>query len=342
MAGAEKAGKYTGLMAAAAYGVCSMTIVLFNKAVMSVYGFSYPQVLTLLQSIVTLVCMLALRQVGILKFPNLTWDIAKRVAPLSMVFLFYVVVSLASLGRVNIPMFTALRRTTIVMVMIEEYLLYGKTQNKAILATVVVMVVGAVIAASKDLTYDPISYIMLFLTNLATSLYTVSIAGVKKQGNMSAHALLFYNTVLTVPVLAILAIVTGEVEAAMNLFEFWGDANFLLCFFFSCTLAFFMNFAVYLSTSLNGPAVQTVVGQLKNFAGFILGLALFDDYVYHPVNFFGLCIGFLGGVAFSIVTMQQKKAANAAEEDKPSTASAVAAALDKESAGQHATKDADV
>ena len=34
--------------------------------------------------------------------------------------------------------------------------------------------------------------------------------------------------------------------------------------------------------------------------------------------------------------------ANAAEEDKPSTASAVAAALDKESAGQHATKDADV
>jgi hypothetical protein len=40
----------------------------------------------------------------------------RQVFPLAAIFLFYVVVSLSALGAVNIPMFTALRRTTILVV----------------------------------------------------------------------------------------------------------------------------------------------------------------------------------------------------------------------------------
>jgi len=322
--------RFAGLAAALAYGVSSMAITLFNKAVLSVYGFNYPQVLTLLQSIVTICSLWGLRRAGIMSFPDMTMQLAYKVAPLAMIFLFYVIVSLASLGRVNIPMFTALRRTTIVMVMLEEYYLNGTTQSRAILASTVVMVLGAIIAAMKDLTFDPVSYLLLFLTNLATSLYTVFIARVKKQNQLTAHALLFYNTALTLPVLTILALVSGEAAAAMYEFPYWSDNGFLACFFFSCTLAFGMNLAVYLSTALNGATTQSVVGQLKNFAGFILGLVLFDDYIYDPTNFAGLLIGFSGGVAYSIVQMRTSKPAAASNKDKDEGSSAIAQALDHE------------
>jgi hypothetical protein len=78
---------------------------------------------------------------------------------------------------------------------------------------------------------------------------------------------------------------------------------------------------------LNGATTQSVVGQLKNFAGFVLGLMLFDDYIYDPTNFAGLLIGFSGGVVYSIIQMRTPKAKPAAQAD---TASAVANAADSE------------
>jgi hypothetical protein len=50
------------------------------------------------------------------------------------------------------------------------------------------------------------------------------------------------------------------------------------------------------------------VGQLKNFVAFLLGLVLFDDYIYDPINFLGLIIGFIGGVQYSWVSYLEKAA----------------------------------
>lgn len=58
-------------------------------------------------------------------YPSFDWGVARKVAPLSFVFIAYVVISLISLGRVNVPMFTALRRVTVVFVMVEEHYLLG-------------------------------------------------------------------------------------------------------------------------------------------------------------------------------------------------------------------------
>ena len=82
--------------------------------------------LTLLQGFVTVVCLNLMRKLKFIDYPNFDWAVARKVAPLSFVFISYVVISLISLGRVNVPMFTALRRVTVVFVMIEEYYLLGE------------------------------------------------------------------------------------------------------------------------------------------------------------------------------------------------------------------------
>jgi hypothetical protein len=69
--------------------------------------------LTLLQGLTTIVCLQAMKARGWADFPSFNWDVAKKVAPLSFVFISYVVISLFALERVNVPMFTALRRLTV-------------------------------------------------------------------------------------------------------------------------------------------------------------------------------------------------------------------------------------
>ena len=115
-----------------------------------------------------------MKRAGLVDFPAFNFATARKVAPLSFVFVAYVVVSLISLGRVNVPMFTALRRLTIVFVMIEEYFLLSEAEapgagaegaappspradimaSKAVIGSVFVMLLGAAIAAWKDLTFD--------------------------------------------------------------------------------------------------------------------------------------------------------------------------------------------
>jgi hypothetical protein len=234
-----------------------------------------------------------------------------QVAPLSFVFISYVVVSLVALGRVNVPMFTALRRVTILFVVVEEWYLLRIWPSQAITNSIWTQSIGAAIAAWKDLTYDPVSYFFLFLTNLFTSLYTVYINVVKKETGLNIWAMMFYNNITTMPVLFVIAWYTGDLQDAIN-FPYMTDWLFQVYFQASIFLAFLLNVSTFYCTTLNTARTQNVVGQLKNFVAFLLGLVLFDDYIYDPINFLGLIIGFLGGVQYSWVSYLEKAAKDAA------------------------------
>ena len=228
-----------------------------------------------------------------------------QVAPLSFVFIAYVVISLMSLERVNVPMFTALRRLTIVFVMVEEYFLLSRSPSRLITYSVLVMCLGAAIAAWKDLTFDPVSYFYLFLTNLFTSLYTVYITKVRKDTNLNPIGMLFYCNVSSMPVLFLLAWYSGDIAKAWA-FPRMGELFFQINFQASIFLAFLMNVSVFYCTSLNSARTQTVVGQLKNFVAFLLGLVLFDDYIYDPINMLGLWVGLAGGVWYAYIESVEK------------------------------------
>ncbi len=83
-------------------------------------------------------------------------------------------------------------------------------------------------------------------------------------------------------------------------------------------LAFALNLSTFYCTTLNSARTQTVVGQLKNFIAFLLGLVLFHDYKYDPYNLLGLLVGFAGGVYYSWVTYVEKLAKDAAKKGTPS------------------------
>ena len=67
------------LLACLSYGSVSVSITLFNKAVFSVYGFHYPNFVTTLQIVVTILYMHMLKRIGVFQFSSLTARGAKQV-----------------------------------------------------------------------------------------------------------------------------------------------------------------------------------------------------------------------------------------------------------------------
>ena len=91
-----------GLLSALSYSLFSMTITLTNKALLTSYGFESTLTLTFLQGLVTVVALDVMRLRGWISFPSFNFSTARDVLPLALVFVAYVVISLISLGRVNV------------------------------------------------------------------------------------------------------------------------------------------------------------------------------------------------------------------------------------------------
>lgn len=176
-----------------------------------------------------------------------------------------------------------------------------------VLRPVIVIVLGAGIAAAKDLTFDMESYVFIFFANLFSSLYAVFINVTKKETGLDVFGMLYYNYLVLLPLVIILGVVTGDFEASLN-FPHLYDFSFQIAFQASVFLAFLLNLAAFYCTILNSATTKTVTGCLKNFFTMVLGLYLFDDYIYHPMNFLGLCIAFVGGVWYSVETYTSKPA----------------------------------
>jgi solute carrier family 35 protein len=69
----------------------------------------------------------------------------------------------------------------------------------------------------------------------------------------------------------------------------------------SISQAFLLNVCIFYCTTVNSPLATTVTGQLKDLLMTSLGMVLFGDVIYNPVNIMGLCVGLGGGMWYSYI-----------------------------------------
>lgn len=73
---------------------------------------------------------------------------------LGLTFILYMVFGMIAMKVVNIPMYTTLRRTTVVFVMLLEWFIARKTSSLSIKVSVGMMIAGAMVAGVHDLNFD--------------------------------------------------------------------------------------------------------------------------------------------------------------------------------------------
>lgn len=210
-----------------------------------------------------------------------------------------VVVGLSALSLVNIPMFSAFRRLTLLFVMGAEYVFLKKTHSRAIMYTVIVMTIGAFISAVDDVTFSRLGYCLVFLNNVLTAGYLAAIKRAMKETNFDPLTLLYYTALLGFPLVALLLISTGELAHVIIAFRTQPELlswRFLASLILTATGAFAVNFSTSLCTHVTSPLTTSVAGQVKNVLQTVLG---FFSWGFVPtfLNTVGLLIA-LGAQIF--------------------------------------------
>ncbi|XP_020688266.2 UDP-N-acetylglucosamine transporter UGNT1 [Dendrobium catenatum] len=217
-----------GAYAALSYMLCAVLLVMFNKAALSSYNFPSANVITLSQMICSTSLLYVLRRWKIITFSvGDLWSSTDsgnfvppktllHTLPLSLAYLLYMLAGMESVRGVNVPMYTTLRRTTVVFTMIVEYLLIGQKYTLSIVGSVALIVFGAFVAGARDLSFDTYGYAIVFLSNITTAIYLATISRIGKSSGLNTFGLMWCNGLVCTPILLFWTLVRGDLELTIS------------------------------------------------------------------------------------------------------------------------------
>lgn len=301
------------------YGTCSILIVMVNKIVLTSYKFPSFQVLGLGQMMAILTVIGVAKITGMVKFPNPSVSQFQKVWPLPLFYILNLVFGLGSTKKLNLPMFTVLRRFSLLFMAIGQAYVLNQYESNQVNVTLLFMVGGAFIAAINDLAFDLVGYFFVLINNFTTAA-SVVYSKQKLNTEMSKWELLFYNALISLLPAFLVAYVAGDITKAYY-FESWADYKFLTCFLLSCIMGFLLMYSTVLVNQLTSPLTLAVSGCIKNILVTYSGMFVGGDYVFDEKNFIGINMSVLASVAYSYFKFTERNNNSPKAEESSSTPS---------------------
>lgn len=288
------------------YALASLMIIFANKIVLTSYRFSSFQTLALGQLTITLIIIKLAKIFKIIKIADLNAQTGWKLLPLALIYFGNLLFGLGGTKSLNLPMFSVLRRFSVLMTMYGELYILRLKKPFQIQLSIYMMVFGAIVAAFNDITFDIHGYAFIALNNFFTAANGIYTKKKLDSTNMGENELLYYNAMFTIFPLILLSFYSGEIEKLKN-YDGWADPGFWFFFIVSSFMGFLLNYSWMLCTRFNSPLTTTVIGCLKNILVTYLGIFVGGDYVFSNLNFIGLTISTTSSIFYSYLTFVQKK-----------------------------------
>lgn len=286
----------------------SLGAIFINKTCLTGYHFRYPLTMMLLQMGCAISWLSSLHIAGYIQLPHASFHDLIVLSGPTVLFTSNIVVGLSALSLVNIPMFSAFRRITLLFVMVAEYIYLKKTHSLGIVCTVIVMTIGAFVSAVDDVSFSRLGYCLVFANNGLTAAYLASIKKVMKLMEINPVGLLYYTALLGFPLVTTMVICTGELGRVLVAFRTqpellsWG---FMISLLLTAMGAFAVNFSTSLCTHVTSPLTTSVAGQVKNVLQTVLGFFSWG-FVPTMTNTVGLLIALCAQMFFAYLKYKEQ------------------------------------
>ena len=289
-AAAAKSRAFWSVLYSSFYCIASISMVAVNKVVVSNYQFSFTFFLLLLQSTATL----GLAEIIKVR-PKFNADLAKKLVPLSLIYLVNVCCGLLAVRLLSIPVYTVIKRLTPLPTLLLDYFLRSKTQPPIAIFGVVLLILGPIILAQGDLDYNITGYLVGLSAVAIQALFLIAVSWNNDAG-VSETDLSWYNSLLTIPPLLV-ASVTMESDVFRH--ESWSQVGFVAFLAVFALLGAIFLFSTILLTSRCSALSLTVVGQVKGLLQIYIGFLWFGEVRMLREGFFGIGVSTLGAAVYA-------------------------------------------
>jgi len=265
-----------------AYSFCSCSMVLLNKALASSFGANFDVLIVLFQNIVSVVLVELMRHGSLVD--SYSWDtkIAIQWLPVNIAFCFMLFSGFMSLKYNNVPMVTIFKNLTNIFIVFGDWYFHGEKVNTLIFTSFLIMLGGAILAARNDLQFNLLGYGWMAANCLSTAGYVLYMRKATKSVKLSRWAMVFYNNILSVPSMLLLATLRGEMILVQSNKAIFTPV-FMFMNMFTALVGFFLNFSSLWCVGATSATTYAILGSLNKIPITVLGYFLFA----FPITFEG-------------------------------------------------------
>jgi len=294
------------LVAMLMYAASSVGIMFMNKLVLTSYGFPSSHLLGLAQYCCTLLICSGLKAMTWVDYPGPSMEAFRDLMPLPLLFVANALTGLVSTKRLNLPMFTVLRRFSILFTMFLEWRILKKEPSRHVQICVYMMILGSFVAAANDITFDALGYLFILMNDVFTALNGVVTKQKTDSKRFGEWGVLFHNTLYSMPVMAvIISLNLHDLQQAITS-DLWTTPGFVVAFSMSSAMGCLIQYSTIRCTKLSSALTTTIIGCLKNMLTTYVGMML-SDYRFSWLNFMGLNISITASLVYSYVQIQDRR-----------------------------------
>nr|CDP90802.1 BMA-SQV-7 [Brugia malayi] len=287
---------------AVAYAVCSVLVVFINKVLLTNFRFPSFLIVGLGQMTATVIVLWFAALCNFVSVPAFDSSVPLNVFPLPIFYVLNLISGLGGTQRINLPMFTVLRRFSILMTMVHSY--HYITQNFAGLLGITFSFAFKISIAEKfilpiyrfDLTFDIWGYSMILTNDICTAANSVYIKQKLNAKKFGKYGILYYNALFMIfPVIVLVHqyIIAGNMTIWVA-----------VCLSFSFLCGFLLNYSIILCTQHNSALTTSCIGPIKNLLVTYVGMFSSGDYLFGWNNFIGINISIMGSLLYTYVTFK--------------------------------------
>ncbi|PWY85675.1 GDP-mannose transporter 1 [Aspergillus sclerotioniger CBS 115572] len=303
-----------------AYCGSSILMTVMNKYVLSGTDFNLNFFLLCIQSLVCIIAIQTCKSCGLITYRDFSADEARKWFPITLLLIGMIYTGSKALQFLSIPVYTIFKNLTIILIAYGEVLWFGGSVSGLTLFSFGLMVMSSIIAAWADIKHAVEStgdatakvstlnagYIWMLINCICTSSYVLGMRKRIKLTNFKDFDTMFYNNLLSIPVLIVLS----------GVLEDWSSTNvnrnfppmdrnsIMFAMILSGLSSVFISYTSAWCVRVTSSTTYSMVGALNKLPIAISGLIFFDAPVTFP-SVSAIVVGFVSGIVYAVAKIKQ-------------------------------------